>query len=213
MQGDSRAVSARVIRDGDAWAADRSSPLALPLLILLALMSAGLVVYAAGNWALGAGFGAALLAGAALLGWYRRLYPQEVAVGEAVPDWTVARAAADASNMAIAVTDRAGRLVRPLHEVAGEVDAAGRAVAVEPERLVARRGRVDTGIDHVAVAPVGRVAIARGWGVRMSVLAVAGWAAGGEEQDGDGETHRRAHVQGTCHGAAGAFVGLPESAS
>lgn len=111
MQGDSRAVSARVIRDGDAWAADRSSPLALPLLILLALMSAGLVVYAAGNWALGAGFGAALLAGAALLGWYRRLYPQEVAVGEAVPDWTVARAAADASNMAIAVTDRAGRLV------------------------------------------------------------------------------------------------------
>jgi len=111
MQGDSRAVSARVIRDGDAWAADRSSPLALPLLILMALMSAGLVVYAAGNWALGAGFGAAVLAGAALLGWYRRLYPQEVAVGEAVPDWTVARAAADASNMAIAVTDRAGRLV------------------------------------------------------------------------------------------------------
>ena len=92
MQGDSRAVSARVIRDGDAWAADRSSPLALPLLILMALMSAGLVVYAAGNWALGAGFGAAVLAGAALLGWYRRLYPQEVAVGEAVSDWTVARA-------------------------------------------------------------------------------------------------------------------------
>ncbi|BAI98117.1 hybrid sensor histidine kinase/response regulator [Sphingobium indicum] len=87
------------------------SPLALPLLVLLALISAGLVIYAAGNWALGAGFGAAVLAGAALLSWYRRLHPPEVAVGEAVPDWTVARAAADASNMAIAVTDRAGRLV------------------------------------------------------------------------------------------------------
>src|SRR3546814_9259352 len=46
---------ARVIRDGDAWAADRPSPLALPLLVLLALISAGLVIYAAGNWALGAG--------------------------------------------------------------------------------------------------------------------------------------------------------------
>src|SRR3546814_4577308 len=102
---------ARVIRDGDAWAADRPSPLALPLLVLLALISAGLVIYAAGNWALGAGFGAAVLAGAALLSWYRRLHPPEVAVGEAVPGWTVARAGTDACNKAIAVTDRAGRLV------------------------------------------------------------------------------------------------------
>ncbi len=87
------------------------SRLALPLLILAALASAALVLYAVGSWPLAAGFAATILIAAALLSWYRHLYPALVSDREATPDWTVARAAADASSMAIAVTDRAGRLV------------------------------------------------------------------------------------------------------
>ncbi|BBF68168.1 hybrid sensor histidine kinase/response regulator [Sphingomonas bisphenolicum] len=87
------------------------SRLALPLLILAALASAALVLYAVGSWPLAAGFAATILTAAALLTWYQHLYPPQISDREATPDWTVARAAADASSMAIAVTDRAGRLV------------------------------------------------------------------------------------------------------
>ena len=104
-------MAARAKRDEEAWMGAPQSRLALPLLIGAALLSAALVIYAAGNLVLAAGFAATLLAVAALLSWYQRLYPAEIGDREAVPDWTVARAAADASNMAIAVTDRAGRLV------------------------------------------------------------------------------------------------------
>ena len=104
-------MASRIIRDGEAWTGERPSRLTLPLLILAALLSAVLVILASGNAAIGAGFGAMILAAAVLLSWYRRLFPEEAADLDAVPDWTVARAAADASNMAIAVTDRAGRLV------------------------------------------------------------------------------------------------------
>ncbi|BAV65380.1 hybrid sensor histidine kinase/response regulator [Sphingobium cloacae] len=95
----------------DAWLARPPSRLALPSLIAAALVSAGLVLYAVGDWALAAGFAAAVLMIAALLSWFRRLYPPAAPDSEAVPDWTVARAAADASNVAIAVTDRTGRLL------------------------------------------------------------------------------------------------------
>lgn len=98
-------------RGEQAWLIQPRSRLALPLLVLAALASAGLVFYAAGSWALAAGFGATILTAAALMTWYQHLYPPEPADREATPDWTVARAAADASSMAIAVTDRAGRLV------------------------------------------------------------------------------------------------------
>ena len=104
-------MAARLKKDEEAWLKQPRSRAALPLLLLAALLSAGLVLYAVGNWALGAGFAATLLIAAALLSWYRRLYPAQVSDREATPDWTVARAAADASSMAIAVTDRAGRLV------------------------------------------------------------------------------------------------------
>ncbi|CAD7338135.1 response regulator [Sphingomonadales bacterium 56] len=104
-------MASRIKRDGKAWTGERPSRLALPLLILAALLSAILVIFASGNAAVGAGFGAMILAAAALLSWYRRLFPEEAADLDAVPDWTVARAAADASSMAIAVTDRAGQLV------------------------------------------------------------------------------------------------------
>ena len=104
-------MASRVKRDEEAWTGESPSRLSLPLLILAALLSAACVIYAVGDRALAAGFAAMVLAAAALLSWYRRVFPEEAADREAMPDWTVARAAADASNMAIAVTDRAGRLV------------------------------------------------------------------------------------------------------
>lgn len=98
-------------RGEEAWLNQPRSRLALPLLILAALASAALILYAVGSWPLAAGFGATILTAAALLTWYSHLYPPQISDREATPDWTVARAAADASSMAIAVTDRAGRLV------------------------------------------------------------------------------------------------------
>ena len=83
----------------------------LPMLIVAALACAGLIYFAVGQIALAAGFAAALIAVAALGYWFTQLFPKEVLDLDAIPDWTVARAAADASSMAIAVTDRSGRLV------------------------------------------------------------------------------------------------------
>jgi two-component system cell cycle sensor histidine kinase/response regulator CckA len=104
-------MAARVNSNGDAWLTQSRSGLALPLLLLAAALSASLVFYAIGSWLLAAGFAATILTIAALMSWYHRLYPPQLSDKEAIPDWTVARAAADASSMAIAVTDRAGRLV------------------------------------------------------------------------------------------------------
>ncbi|HAF42955.1 MAG TPA: hybrid sensor histidine kinase/response regulator [Sphingobium sp.] len=104
-------MAARLKKDDEAWLAKPASPFALPLLIGAALLSAGLVFYAAGSAPLAAGFAASILTIAALMSWYHRLNPAPLSDREATPDWTVARAAADASNIAIAVTDRAGRLV------------------------------------------------------------------------------------------------------
>ncbi|SCW53807.1 multi-sensor hybrid histidine kinase [Sphingobium faniae] len=104
-------MATRLKSKDDAWLARPPSRLALPLLIAAALMSAGLVLHAVGDWALAAGFCAAVLVIATLISWFRHLYPPAASDTEAVPDWTVARAAADASNVAIAVTDRTGRLL------------------------------------------------------------------------------------------------------
>jgi two-component system cell cycle sensor histidine kinase/response regulator CckA len=83
----------------------------LPMLVVAAALCAALIWWMAKEPALAAGFAATLIALAALGYWFMRLFPAEAAAVESVPDWTVARAAADASSMAIAVTDRAGRLV------------------------------------------------------------------------------------------------------
>jgi two-component system cell cycle sensor histidine kinase/response regulator CckA len=98
-------------RGEDAWLNQPRSRLAMPLLIVAALASALLVLYTAGSLPLAAGFAAAVLTAAALMVWYQRLYPPDIVSRDMTPDWTVARAAADASTMAIAVTDRAGKLV------------------------------------------------------------------------------------------------------
>lgn len=77
----------------------------------LALLSVGLLFWATRDMVVAAGFvaGLAVAAGAAIL--LRRLFPA-VAGGEtALPDWTMLRLAVDHDDVAIAITDRAGRLV------------------------------------------------------------------------------------------------------
>jgi two-component system cell cycle sensor histidine kinase/response regulator CckA len=77
----------------------------------LALLSAALLLWATGDRLLAAGFfaGLAIAVGGVVLA--RRLFPA-AATGEAVlPDWTMLRQAVDHDDVAIAVTDRAGRLV------------------------------------------------------------------------------------------------------
>ena len=77
----------------------------------LVLLSVGLLFWATRDMVIAAGFfaGLAVAAGAAVL--LRRLFPA-VAAGEAVlTDWTMLRQAVDHDDVAIAITDRAGRLV------------------------------------------------------------------------------------------------------
>lgn len=77
----------------------------------LALLSVGLLFWATRDGVLAAGFlaGLAVAVGGVLLA--RRLFPA-AALGEAaLPDWTMLRAAVNHDDIAIAVTDRAGRLV------------------------------------------------------------------------------------------------------
>ena len=84
---------------------------ALPLLLAAALASAGLVIATVGDWALGAGFAAAILGVAGLLQAFRPAAAEAADARDDAPDWSVARAAANATGIAVAITDRGGRLM------------------------------------------------------------------------------------------------------
>ncbi len=77
----------------------------------LVLLSVGLLFWATRDAVLAAGFlaGLAVAAGGVLL--LRRVFPAVGASEAAAPDWTMLRQAVDHDDVAIAVTDRAGRLV------------------------------------------------------------------------------------------------------
>ncbi|MET0136864.1 MAG: PAS domain-containing protein, partial [Sphingobium sp.] len=84
----------------------------LPVLCAAALISAGLLYALVREPALAGGFGATVVAGAFLIWYARRLFPAtDSASQQAMTDWTVARAAAQATGSAIAITDRNGRLI------------------------------------------------------------------------------------------------------
>lgn len=84
---------------------------ALPLLLLAALLSAVLVFVALGDWIVAAGFSAAVVGLAGLAYAVRPAAPAVIAARESPPDWSITRAAANSAGLAVAVTDRAGRLV------------------------------------------------------------------------------------------------------
>ncbi|MEO8722608.1 MAG: ATP-binding protein [Sphingobium sp.] len=83
----------------------------LPALGTAALLCGGLVYLTINNIAVAGGFVATVVAMAALIWMFRQMGAAPVGTQEVLPDWSVARAAADASHMAIAVTDRTGKLV------------------------------------------------------------------------------------------------------
>lgn len=77
----------------------------------LALLSTALLFWATGDTVLAAGFvaGLAVAVGGVVLA--RRLFPAVIAGDAVPPDWTMLRQAVNHDDIAIAVTDRAGRMV------------------------------------------------------------------------------------------------------
>ena len=89
----------------------------LALVLLAALASAGLIFWASGDGLMAAGFAATAMVLAALVHVVRTLYPP-VSATRVDFDWALVREAADSGDVAVAVTDRGGRLVcaNALHE-------------------------------------------------------------------------------------------------
>jgi len=84
----------------------------LPALVGAALLSAAALYATVREPAFAGGFAAAVIAGAFLIWYARRLFPPaDVSDQAVVTDWSVARAAAQATSSAIAITDRNGRLI------------------------------------------------------------------------------------------------------
>ncbi|WP_338427272.1 hybrid sensor histidine kinase/response regulator [Sphingopyxis kveilinensis] len=83
----------------------------MALLGTAALVSAALLFWATGSTILAAGFvaGLAVAAGGVLL--TRRLFPAAASGDGVAPDWTILRHAVNHDDVAIAVTDRGGRMV------------------------------------------------------------------------------------------------------
>ncbi|PQM29207.1 hybrid sensor histidine kinase/response regulator [Sphingopyxis lindanitolerans] len=77
----------------------------------LALLSVALLFWATGSGALAAGFLAGIAIAVAGILLVRRLFPASAGGEAALPDWTMLRAAVNHDDVAIAVTDRGGRLV------------------------------------------------------------------------------------------------------
>ena len=125
----------------------------LILVGVVALATAGLLLWVVGDAAIAAGFSAMVMASAALILFVRRVYPPVVAA-RLDYDWSLVRDAADNDDAAIAITDRAGRLVcaNALHEgwfggpvappaLASAMRRRGRARFSRQNRLARRRGR------------------------------------------------------------------------
>ena len=87
------------------------SPVDKAILGGLAALSAALLFWATRDMVLAAGFlaGLAVAVGGVLLA--RRLFPAAVSGEAGAPDWTMLRQAVSHDDVAIAVTDRAGRMV------------------------------------------------------------------------------------------------------
>jgi two-component system cell cycle sensor histidine kinase/response regulator CckA len=85
--------------------------------LFAAVGSASLIFWGSGDGLMASGFAAMTLVLAALLQVFRTLYPP-VASAQVDFDWALVREAADNGNVAVAVTDRMGRLVcaNALHE-------------------------------------------------------------------------------------------------
>ncbi len=129
----------------------------------LALLSVALLFWATRSLALAAGFlaGLAIAVGGALLA--RRLFPGTIAGEASAPDWTMLRQAVNHDDVAIAVTDRAGRLVCANDLFAtwmgGFVTPPGLPLEARGAELLKNAGRAawrdgEGGVDDIAVGPL-----------------------------------------------------------
>ncbi|MDB5715744.1 MAG: response regulator [Sphingomonadales bacterium] len=81
------------------------------LVAVAAALSGWIILHATGLPAVAAGFVGAVISVAALLLLFRQLYPQSTEAGAQSVDWSLVREAAEQGGVAIAITDRQGRLV------------------------------------------------------------------------------------------------------
>lgn len=85
--------------------------LELALLLFAAAASLALVYFSLDDFVLASGVMLAFIGMGAALILVRRLYPAVAAAGTVTPDWSITREAADHDGIAIAITDRGGRMV------------------------------------------------------------------------------------------------------
>jgi two-component system, cell cycle sensor histidine kinase and response regulator CckA len=126
-----KALNGDMIRRSSSLSAINERGLLL-LVGAVAMATAGLLLWVVGDAAIAAGFSAMVMAAAALILFVRRVYPPVVAARLDF-DWSLVRDAADNDDAAIAITDRAGRLVcaNTLHEGWFGGPVAPPALAVE----------------------------------------------------------------------------------
>jgi two-component system, cell cycle sensor histidine kinase and response regulator CckA len=95
-----------------AGGARGNSTIPAAIVILVAALLCGLlVVMLVGDPVLAGGFAGMTVGGMALLWYARRIFPEATTERVVVTDWSVARAAAQAAGIAMAITDRTGRIV------------------------------------------------------------------------------------------------------
>jgi two-component system cell cycle sensor histidine kinase/response regulator CckA len=124
-----------------AQAMERKHLPLLPLVVLAVLASGLLILALLKEPVIAGGFAAVTIAGVALIWFARRLFPAVELDQAVVMDWTVTRAAAEGAGVAIAITDRTGRIVCasdqygelfPGYPTPAEVKVSGR----DKERLI-----------------------------------------------------------------------------
>ena len=94
-----------------AQAVERKPFPILPIIIAAALVSGLILLAILREPVIAGGFAAVTVSGFALIWFARRLFPAVEIDQSVIMDWTVTRAAAEAAGIAIAVTDRTGRIV------------------------------------------------------------------------------------------------------
>ena len=96
---------------GDGEEAARSNRKHAALLAVATLLSLAILGFATKNITLVGSCAGAMIAGWALVDYVRRTRPADEPTQVLPPDWSITHAAAQLSNAAIAISDRAGRLV------------------------------------------------------------------------------------------------------
>jgi len=133
---------------------------ALMIILCAALVSALILLLTLSEPVIAGGFGAMVVGGGAIVWFARQLFPPVEFDESVIMDWTVTRAAAEAAGLAIAVTDRTGRIVCasdqygewfPTYPTPVEIDVAAR----EQERL-AEAGRSAWRDGHAQLSDVER---------------------------------------------------------